>query len=75
MVGSSFDQEGECDILFQISTWTKLNISKNKEQEMQKLKVNPLIYRAFPLYFLDSCFLFLLKIKYVFPLMCLVEIK
>ena len=35
---------------------------------MQKLKVNPLIYRAFPLYFLDSCFLFLLKIKYVFPL-------
>ena len=35
---------------------------------MQKLKDNPLIYRAFPLYFLDSCFLFLLKIKYVFPL-------
>ena len=33
---------------------------------MQKLKVNPLIYRAFSLYFLDSCFLFLLKIKYVF---------
>ena len=42
---------------------------------MQKSKVSPLIYRVFPLYFLDSCFLFLLKIKYVFPLIISTEEK
>ena len=32
---------------------------------MEKFKVNPFIFRVFTFYFLDSCFLFFLKIRYV----------